>query len=217
MGSAGGNGGTSSGSNKVGKLLLGGGAAAILTTIIIIFGPGGGDAPPARPEPTAPVPSGGGAGPTVPSSGAPTHAPLPTMIPTAVGSEGEATLTIIAYGLPARIAPTHQGTNEVLNGEFREQCTPEVQFPKPCIFDYKVKKGSAYTITAGDARAGYWSTLHSVSGPGCNLQGGSGQDVSCTIQVFGDVEITAKWATDQLVYPACPANTGPIRPAWLRC
>jgi hypothetical protein len=212
-----GSGGGSGGGSRGKAALAAAGAAGIITIIIVtIFGPGGGgkDTPRTPTAVASSVSAASGAGSQ--TAGRPTLTPLPSMIPTAVGSEGEAKLTIIAYGLPARISPTLQGTNQVLNGEFREQCTPEVQFPKPCIFDYKVKKGSSYTITAGDSRAGFWPVLASVSGPGCNLSGGSGRDVSCTIQVFADVEITAKYSNGEVSYPVCPANIS-NRPAWLKC
>lgn len=189
--------------------------------ILLGPGPGGGDGSP-TPEPTSAPVVGNDSPATVSPAQQPTRAPA-TAPPTrpGTGGEGEAIVTIIAYGMPARVAPTLAGSNDTLRGEFREQCIPDIQFPRPCVIDYPVQKGTSITIRAGNSLAGYWPVLKSVKGPDCNL-GEASRDQECTFTVFGDLEYEARYYgtenNTELLYPKCPTQRGNNPPAWAsRC
>ncbi len=221
-GSGGGGGGRSV--NKVALAICGVGVAGL----IIFFNPPGGDDDPSgddEPQPTAAsIVERPTTAPTVPAATTRAVQSAPPARPPGlqVGPD-EAVLTLIAYGLPARFSPTLEGSNDTLRGEFREQCTPDIQYPNPCIFDYVVKKGTNVTIHAGDSRAGLWPVLKSVRGPGCTLDGGDGRELSCTVTVGADMSFEAKYFGSQSVdseyiYPACPKNRGNSPQGWMsRC
>ena len=223
-GSDGGSGG-SGGMNKVAMLLAGGTVVGLITWFLW---PGGDDG---KPTPTpattvavATVPSGGSTVPTIPpGSSAPQPAGIDRKALTAGYPDG-ALLTITAYGMPARVsAIIEDEDNTVFTHGAIKQCVPDEQFPDPCVYYWLVKKGTPATITAGDSRAGYWPSLESVAGAGCDIKG-DGVDHTCTITLSADADIVATFYGGEspglahYVYPVCPTNRGPSSPAWAsRC
>ena len=195
--------------------ILGLGAAGI----IIILGPGlpgGGKNPNSNPTSTASEATALAAG----SATAPPVRDVFVPIGTAENDD-DAILTIVAYGMPARISAAPKDPSASMGSTVREVCIPETQFPKPCITDYRVKKGTEVVITAGDSLAGYWPELESVEGGGCNITPGD-KDVSCTLTLVGDVEVVAKYSGGEnpglwhYVYPTCPTQRGNSPPSWAK-
>ena len=218
-----GSGSGSGNATKVGALLVGAGMMGI---IVIFVGPKVVDDDP-PPTPTAVVT----AAPTTKAGGArATDVPRPTSAPTAARNtvpprtqpapSGDVTLTIMAYGLPARVSARAEDPKAHFSETVRKQCVPEI-FPEPCITDYKMDPGTNVIVSAGNALAGYWSELESLDGGGCRF-GPKDLDQACNITVFTDVEITAKYRGSQALgayytYPTCPPNKGNTSPSWLRC
>ena len=223
----GGSSGGLSGMNKVAMLLAGGTIAGLIGWFVF---PGGGEDKPAPQLASttvaeATLPHGGGAvAPTVvPSSPVPGRAGIDREALTAGYPDG-ALLTITAYGMPARVSAALENEDDsVFTRGTVKQCVPDEQFPDPCVYYWLVKKGTSATITAGDSRAGYWPSLESATGAGCNLAG-DGLDHTCTITVAADVDIVATYYGGEspglahYTYPVCPTNRGPAPPAWAsRC
>lgn len=223
-GSSGGSGGSS---NKVGMLLLGAG----LVAIIGLFGPrlvdGDDDdkAPKATPVPTIAV-SNGAPATQVPTS-APTARPGPTTRATPVddlrGDPNNAILTITAYGMPARVSAAAEDPSISVRQRQKASCSPDDQYPEPCVTYYVAPRGTTLKVTAGDSRAGYWPALDFVRGAGCDLQG-DGRDLTCIIALTGDVEVTAQYYGGEnpglfhYQFPTCPTQRGNNPPAWAaRC
>jgi hypothetical protein len=203
-------------------------AAGVLgTAIIVVPIVNGGDDDDAKPQPVTQV-SGGGGGAQQPTTAGkdPTVRPGPTQRPTPVddlrGDPDNVILTITANGMPARISA--QATNPSVEVRQRQKasCVPDDQFPGPCVTYYVAKRGTEMKITAGDSRAGYWPVLQGVHGGGCELPESS-QDVSCTINLQSDVEVTATYygsdtPNGTYVFPVCPAKRSSPQPSWAsRC
>lgn len=224
-----GSGGASSGGGSVNKtalLLFGAG----LTAIIAIMGPrilpDDEAEPEPEPAPSVSVVAGGGekpvssvtaAQPTRAQSSAPVR-PIPDDLRS---DPNDAVLTIVAYGLPARISATARDPAISLRQRVREFCSPDI-YPEPCITDYVAKKGTVLTITAGDSRAGPWPVLDYVTGGGCNLKG-NGDDLKCEITLTGDIQVEAWYygevsGAPAFQFPKCPPDKGSNPPAWVsRC
>jgi hypothetical protein len=211
--------GGSGGGNKV-AMLVGGGTLAGLIGWFVIYGGAGGSS---DPTPTAVAVAPATATRSAPSGPAtipPASVAKPTRTPS---TPSGVTLTITAYGLPARVSATFADEdNDVLDHGTRAPCTPDELYPDPCVYYWVVRKDAAVTISAGDALAGYWPALDSVSGPGCDITG-NGRDQTCTLTVSADIELVAKFSGGEspglahYVYPTCPTQRDRA-PAWAsRC
>lgn len=219
------------GSNKVAALLIGTAAG-----LLAIFGPpllDDDDEPEPEPEPVPvesviavqPADSGAPAPPTtVKSPAVVVPVPVATKPPAddLRGDPNNVILTIVAYGMPARVSARPTNPNATVRERVREVCIPDTQFPNPCITDYVVPKGTEVVVTAGDSLSGYWSSLDSVTGGGCTIAGGTGRDQTCTFTVLSDIELEARYygsdsTAPKFLYPACPPRAQ-NPPAWLsRC
>lgn len=231
MSAAPGGGGSSGGggsANKVGALLLGGG----LIAIIAILGPrafDGDDDDPA-PAPTAEgLPSGGGGAVTPAPTAQPTARPQPTTRPTQTadeelrGSPDNVILTVTVYGMPGRVGAEPIDRSIEIRQRQKGSCSPDDQYPEPCVTYYVAKRGTEMRIYGGDSQAGYWPALSSVSGAGCNVSGPLRADFSCPVTLLSDMGVEARYYGDTtnggtVYYPKCPASLGNSRPTWAsRC
>ena len=164
-----GSGGHSGSYNKVGALLLGG--LGVIGFIIFMAGGGGDDGPP------APVATTSGAQAGAPT--APAAAPTSSNAAPAAGSKeslrrgdpNATILTITAYGMPARVSVQAQNASEVKSQGMYDPgrgtdfaCTPDTQYPNPCVTFIVVQRGAMVTVTAGDSRAGFWPVFSYLRG-----------------------------------------------------
>lgn len=230
MSSAPGGGASSGGgsSNKVAGLLLGGG----LIAIIAIFGPrlADGDDDDPKPAPTSQGhPSGGGRPVTPAPTAQPTVRPQPTTRPTQTADEdlrgdpNNVILTVTVYGMPGRVGAEPLDRSLEIRQRQKGSCSPDDQYPEPCITYYVAKRGTAMRIYGGDSRAGFWPVLDTVTGAGCNVSGLLGADFSCPVTLLSDMGVEAHYSGSStnggtVSYPKCPANLGNVRPGWAdRC
>lgn len=224
-GSSGSSGGQGGG-NKVGNLLLAGGLALLLgvgvtVTIVTNLVP---KPPVATPEPPPPA----SASTAIPPRTTGGNAPPPIRLDDKEELRGRdrdaVVLTVTAYGMPARIGIQATNDAEVLSrGNYAADrgvdaaCLPDVQYPGACVSFIVTKRGATVTVTAGDARAGFWPILEYVRGAGCDIADGS-KDESCTLSLAGDVDMTALYSGDysggKVQYPTCPVPRPPARNDW---
>ena len=224
----GGSSGGGSSANKVAALLLGGG----LLAIIAIMGPrafDGDDDDQVQPAPTAEGLPGGGRPATQAPTAQPTPRPQPTTRPTQTadeelrGSPDNVILTVTVYGMPGRVGAEAIDRNIEIRQRQKGSCSPDDQYPEPCVTYYVAKHGTEMRIYGGDSRAGYWPVLSSVSGAGCNLSEPFRADFSCPVTLLSDIGVEARYYGSStnggtVFYPKCPAALGDSRPGWAaRC
>jgi len=223
-GSGGGNGSGVS-MNKVAAVLTG----ATLAGIILIMGPrilpGGEDEDAPTPSPVVSP----AAQPTIAATRPPaTAAAIPAQSTPALnddlrGGSENVILTIIAYGMPARISARAEDPTVAVKARVREQCIADVQFPNPCITDYVVRRGTVLIVEAGNSLSGFWPSLDYVRGSGCDLKE-SAADQTCRIQLDSDASVEAMYfggespGDPHYQFPTCPTNRGNSPQPWMsRC
>jgi hypothetical protein len=83
-----------------------------------------------------------------------------------------------------------------------------------CAHDWPACRIECYT----DSRAGFWPVFDSLRGSGCELTGGDGRDVACTLSLYADTDLVAMYSGSDSVsgdyqYPKCPGGEARQRAA----
>ncbi len=232
-GGSGGSGGTGSsgGANKVGNLLLAGGLALLIVLIIPVVRPDPAPTPPIITATPAELPAGGGNATPPPASTSPPVASPPRADRATLvrGYPADAlVLTVIVHGMPGRVTATFADGDVYTQGVYvpssggSAACLPDAQYPEPCISYWVAKRGAAFTLTAGNALAGFWSSLDHVRGPGCDIGRVGARDESCNLTLGTDLEYEAVYygsssADGEFTFPKCPRDRGAATGWIARC
>lgn len=106
-------------------------------------------------------------------------------------------------------------------------CNGAEFFPDPCRNWYLVKKGAKVTITGGDSRSGWWSSLDRTEGSAaCTTHEPYSSDTVriCSFTMDSDYKISMYWYGSEFpglthfVYPTCPTQRKATdRPFAARC
>ncbi len=220
--------GGSGGYNKVAALLLAGGLA-IMATLIVPRVIRQDDSVPvatvtataaAAPEPNRPAAA-------TPSNTSPRGAQIADRTALVQGYPADSVvLSVVAFGMPARISATFEReADRYTSGLYisgsggQHACSPDEQYPEPCIYYWVAHRNAALRLTAGNALAGFWPDLDSLRGPGCNIAR-TNADATCTLTLGADQQFEATYYGSQsgqgeYRFPVCPTGESRTRASTL--